>query len=73
MPVNVYLHGDTTTGGPLLPTILNYVATWGPAEVTLNGESFENPYDGPVAGHQTVAGLVDFGDMVYSYTVNHRR
>ncbi len=44
---NVYLHGDTTAGGPVLPTIFNYMATWGPAEVTLNGEPFENPFDGP--------------------------
>lgn len=45
---NVYLHGDTTAGGPVLPTIFNYLATWGPAEVTLNGEAFENPFDGPI-------------------------
>ncbi len=44
---NVYLHGDTTAGGPVLPTVFNLLATWGPAEVTLNGEPFENPYDGP--------------------------
>lgn len=44
---NVYLHGDTTAGGPVLPTIFNYMATWGPAKVTLNGEPFENPFDGP--------------------------
>lgn len=44
---NVYLHGDTTAGGPVLPTLFNFLATWGPAEVTLNGEPFENPFDGP--------------------------
>lgn len=44
---NVYLHGDTTAAEPLLPTVFNYLATWGPAEVTLNGEPFENPFDGP--------------------------
>jgi hypothetical protein len=44
---NVYLHGDTTAGAPILPTIFNLLATWGPAEVTLNGQPFENPYDGP--------------------------
>ena len=51
---NVYLHGDTTAGGPVLPTVFNVLATWGPAEVTLNGEPFENSFDGPVplwAGH----------------------
>lgn len=47
VPVDVYLHGDTTAGGPVLPTIFNNMATWGPAEVTLNGEPFLNPYDGP--------------------------
>jgi len=44
---NVYLHGDTTAGGPVLPTLFTYLATWGPAEITLNGEPFENPFDGP--------------------------
>lgn len=44
---NVYLHGDTTAGGPVLPTLFNLLATWGPAEMTLNGQPFENPFDGP--------------------------
>lgn len=44
---DVYLHGDTTAGGPVLPTVFNSLATWGSAEVTLNGEAFENPFDGP--------------------------
>ena len=43
IPVDVYLHGDTTAGGPVLPTLFNNLATWGPAEVTLNGKPFENP------------------------------
>jgi hypothetical protein len=47
IPLNVYLHGDTTAGGPVLPTIFNLMATWGLAEVTLNGELLENTYDGP--------------------------
>jgi len=47
VPVDVYLHGDTTAGGPVLPTLFNLLATWGPAEVTLNGKPFENPLDGP--------------------------
>ena len=54
---NVYLHGDTTAGGPVLPTVFNLLATWGPAEVTLNGKPFENPYDGPTplwAGHSMI-------------------
>ncbi|HBY96286.1 MAG: hypothetical protein M5U01_22080 [Ardenticatenaceae bacterium] len=44
---NVYLHGDTTAGEPVLPTLFNLLATWGPATVTLNGQPFENPFDGP--------------------------
>jgi hypothetical protein len=47
IPVNVYLHGDTTAGGPVLPVVFNLVATWGAAEIKLNGEPFVNPYDGP--------------------------
>jgi hypothetical protein len=45
--LDVYLHGDTTAGGAVLPTLFNLIATWGPAEVTLNGQPFENPFDGP--------------------------
>jgi hypothetical protein len=45
---NVYLHGDTGAGGPVLPTLFNLLATWGPAKVTLNGQPFNNPFDGPV-------------------------
>lgn len=44
---NVYLHGDTTAGGAVLPTVFNLLATWGPAEVTLDGQPFLNPFDGP--------------------------
>jgi len=47
IPIDVYLHGNTTAGGPVLPTLFNHLATWGAAEVTLNGKPFENPYDGP--------------------------
>jgi len=60
---NVYLHGDTTAGGPVLPTVFNLLATWGPAEVKLNGQPFENPYDGPtpswVAHTMTTVGVRD--------------
>lgn len=45
--MNVYLHGATGAAEPVLPTVFNLIATWGPAEVTLDGEPFENPYDGP--------------------------
>lgn len=65
---NVYLHGDTTAGGPVLPTIFNYLATWGPAEVTLNGEPFENTFDGPtpqwVAHTMLTAGVRDSDGQV---------
>ncbi len=44
---NIYLHGDTGPGGPVLPTIFNMLATWGPAKVWLNGTQLDNPYDGP--------------------------
>ncbi|MCP3919878.1 MAG: hypothetical protein GY711_30465 [bacterium] len=46
---NVYLHGDTGAGPGVLPTVFTLVAAWGRAEVTLNGQPFENPFDGPAA------------------------
>lgn len=46
---NVYLHGDTTAGMPILPTLFNHLATWGPADVRLNGEPFLNPFPVPPA------------------------
>jgi hypothetical protein len=42
---NVYLHGDTTAGPGVLPTVFAYAATWGLAEVTLNGQKFVNTFD----------------------------
>jgi hypothetical protein len=44
---NVYLHGDTTAGMPVLPTVFTHLAAWGPAWVFLNGEPFENPFEIP--------------------------
>ena len=44
---NVYLHGDTTAGMPVLPTVFTHLATWGPVEIELDGEPFENPYEIP--------------------------
>jgi len=44
---NVYLHGDTTAGPPVLPTVFASLAAWGPAAVTLNGQLFQNQIDGP--------------------------
>lgn len=63
---NVYLHGDTSAGGPVLPTVFNVIATWGPAQVTLNGTPFNNPFDGPVplwAGHTMTTIGVRGNDM----------
>lgn len=70
VPVDVYLHGNTTAGGPVLPTLFNMLATWGPAEVTLNGRPFENPYDGPVplwvAHTMTTIGVRDDDGKVWT-------
>jgi len=44
---NVYLHGDTGAGMPVLPTVFNHIATWGPADIFLNGEYFANPFEIP--------------------------
>lgn len=52
---NIYLHG---AGGPVIPTLFNLLSTWGPAKVTLNGEPFDNPFDGPTPmrmGHTMVS------------------
>jgi hypothetical protein len=51
---NVYIHGDTGAAAPVLPTVFNLMATWGPAQITHNGLAFDNPFDGPTpdwAGH----------------------
>jgi hypothetical protein len=44
---NVYLHGNTLAGQPVLPTVFCFIAAWGPVTVTLNGVPFDNPFDGP--------------------------
>ena len=44
---NVYLHGDTAAGMPVMPTVFTYLAAWGPADVTLDGQQFRNPYEIP--------------------------
>ena len=54
---NVYLHGDTASGPPMMPTVFTNLATWGPASVTLNGEPFDNPFEIPAplwGGHVMV-------------------
>ena len=43
---NVYLHGDTTAGPGVLPTVFTLIASWGLAEVTLDGQPFDNEIDG---------------------------
>ncbi|GAB4368766.1 MAG: hypothetical protein Kow0062_02170 [Acidobacteriota bacterium] len=44
---NAYLHGDTLAGQPVLPTVFAYLAAWGPALVTLDGEPLANPFGLP--------------------------
>lgn len=44
---NVYLHGDTAAGQPVLPTVFTYLAAWGPGDVTLDGEPFDNEFEIP--------------------------
>jgi hypothetical protein len=44
---NVYLHGDTAAGQPVLPTVFTYLAAWGPGYATLNGERFDNEFEIP--------------------------
>jgi hypothetical protein len=62
---NVYLHGDTTAGMPVLPTVFNYLATWGPADILLNGQPFANPFEIPAPqwiGHLMVTEGVRWPD-----------
>lgn len=44
---NVYLHGDTSAGQPVLPTTFAHLGIWGPADVSLDGVPFVNPYELP--------------------------
>jgi hypothetical protein len=62
---NVYLHGDTEAGMGVLPTVFNFLATWGPAKVELNGRPFENPFEFPAPdwiGHAMVTEGVRYPD-----------
>lgn len=36
--INHWEHGNTGAGPPVLPTVFTYVATWGPADVSKNGQ-----------------------------------
>ncbi len=38
MAQEVFLHGDTGNEAPVMPTIFNYFATWGPSKIWVNGE-----------------------------------
>ena len=58
---NVYLHGDTRAGAPILPTVFSYLATWGFCEVTLSGEPFENPYGLPGPDRWHLHGMLTEG------------
>lgn len=44
---DLYLHGNSTAGMPVLPTVHTKLAAWGQAAVRLNGAPFDNPFDGP--------------------------
>jgi hypothetical protein len=62
---NVYLHGDTGAGQPILPTVFTHLATWGPVEIERNGEPFDNPYEIPAPkwlGHLMVTEGVRWPD-----------
>ncbi len=45
-----YQHGNTVVaGGPLMPTVFQHVASYGPTLVKLNGVPFINTFSGPTA------------------------
>ena len=44
---NVFLHGDTTAGLPVLPTVYTYLGLWGKGTSYLNGSEFPNVYGLP--------------------------
>ncbi|MDH3626312.1 MAG: hypothetical protein OEV00_03510 [Acidobacteriota bacterium] len=64
---NVYIHGDTGGGTPVLPTVFAYLATWGFVEVDLDGELFPNSFGWPGPerwiGHTMLTeGVIDDSD-----------
>lgn len=44
-----YQHGNTGAGGPLMPSIFQHLACYGPTQVKLNGVPFVNPFPGATA------------------------
>lgn len=69
---HAYLHGDTGSIDPALPTLFSYILTWGKTSVTLNGEMFENPFDGPapqwLIHTMLITGVYDENGLVHSET-----
>ena len=56
-----------------MPTVLNLLATWGPATVTLNGTTLDNPFDGPAPlwfGHTMITVGVRGDDLTVRTTDN---
>ena len=44
-----YQHGNTGAAGAVMPTIFQHIASFGPIEMTHNGQPFLNPFPGPSA------------------------
>lgn len=63
---DIDLHGDSGQEAPVLPTIHNAVASWGPALVFVNGEQIRNP--DPMMGAPNPMGAFA-GHMMYSERV----
>jgi len=63
---DVLLHGDSGHEAPVLPTVWNKVASWGPSMVFVNGEPYEA--DPEFMGQENVMNLLS-GHMMYSNMV----
>jgi hypothetical protein len=42
----IYLHGDTKQGPPVMPKVRTFLASWGPADIYVNGELVYKDLDG---------------------------
>lgn len=60
---DVLLHGDSGQEAPVLPTVFNEVASWGPAMVFINGEQYLGPEE-MMGGPNLMRALS--GHMMYS-------